>query len=51
MTFDLSAKRDAIKNKPFNLLNEEERKLRIKYLWGRLRTAFYITKFIRRTQD
>lgn len=51
MNFSKFERRRSIKGKPFNILNDDEKKLRIEYLWDRIRMYIALKRTIKWVQD
>lgn len=51
MNFAKFERRRSIKGKPFNILDDEEKKLRIQYLWDRIRMYIALKRTIKSVQD
>jgi hypothetical protein len=47
MNFSKFERRRSIKGKPFNILDDDEKKLRIEYLWDRIRMYIALKRTIK----
>ena len=51
MNFSKFERRKSIKGKPYAILDDEEKKMRIEYLWNRIRMYIALKRTIKSVQD